>query len=356
MTHSPFSPSSLKRVREAAGVVQDPSRQVFNFFIGTLALRVFSFVWLFWTVRKFQLLLQRPPELFWQLHQLPRLLMPTLPGEWLFYCIAGLAVALNGYLLVRARNQTLPQALLAVCLLWLNLPQWGYGILSHVNHTFLLAHLFLIFIPVNRASLSLPDHYLSKSIQWYYAGILFTYTLAGLWKIPALLYKLVIASPDMTWLHPDAALSNAFVSFRNYDLAFETTPFFTVFPVFWQASFVLAVYLQSVSVFAAFRQPLRPWIGLFLVLFHVMNMVAFQTFFVVATVVVLCLFIPYDAMFPRLFHQRQNGSVPKPYISLYSSAFDGFRFKILQKHFYLAGLLYFPGVHTLAKTFLRSRN
>ncbi|MHA6248299.1 hypothetical protein ACXYMU_10210 [Pontibacter sp. CAU 1760] len=345
MTHALLSASSHASTQRL-GSKGDLGRNVFNFYAGTLLLRAFSLFWLWWTFQQYQLLLRRPPALFWQPHQLLRLLMPTLPSEMAFYTVLGMAAASNGYQLLRGRNIPLLQGLLIGCLLWLNLPQWGYGYLSHVNHTFLLAHLFLTFIPVRPSALAKPDHYLSRSINWYYAGILFTYTLAGCWKIPALLYKTFIHSPDITWLHPDAALHTAFISHRNYDLPFHLQALFTAFPMIWQLGFVVVVYVQGTSLFAAFRQPLRLWVGLFLLLFHGLNMLVFQTYFVVASVVLVCLFLPYDVLLPRFYRKVP----PQPVSTLpVDTPFLRFRQRLQQKNHYLAGILYLPGLATVSR-------
>ncbi|RIJ42632.1 hypothetical protein D1627_01890 [Pontibacter oryzae] len=327
-------------------VEPDARRNGFNFFFGVMALRVFTLLWLFWTVKKYFLLLQRPLELFWQHNFYLNWLMPELPGKMLFLSITALAAILNLLQLIRLRNSAWLQLPLALCLLWLNLPQWSYGFLSHVNHLFLLAHLFLIFIPLHKHSWRQPDQYTSKAINWFYAGLLFTYTLAGLWKIPSILYKLLTSSPDVHWLHPDGALYNAFVSFRSYDLPLHFTKLFTAVPLVWQASFILTVYVQSISVFAAFRQQLRPWVALFLILFHVVNMLAFQTHFVVAICVLLCLFLPYDLLLPALFRPKSlSGS---PHIA--ATSLERQRNRLSQRHYYLSGILYLPGLRTLAQT------
>lgn len=325
-------------------VEPDARRNGFNFFFGVMALRIFTLLWLFWTVKKYFLLLQRTPELFWQSNLYLNWLMPELPGKMLFLSITALAAILNLLQLIRLKSSAWLQLPLALCLLWLNLPQWSYGFLSHVNHLFLLAHLFLIFIPLEKYSWRQTDENTSKAINWFYAGLLFTYTLAGLWKIPSVLYKLLTSSPDVHWLHPDGALYNAFVSFRSYDLPLHFTKLFTEVPFVWQASFILTVYIQSISIFAAFRQQLRPWVALFLILFHVVNMLAFQTHFVVAICVLLCLFLPYDLLLPSLFRLEPSfGSSHIP-----ATNFERYRNRLSQRHFYLSGIFYLPGIRTLA--------
>ncbi|MEJ8804013.1 hypothetical protein [Pontibacter sp. H249] len=332
-------------------------RNVFSFYYAVLALRLFSFLWLYWTAAKYLQLQQRPTDIFWFDHTLVKWLMPSLPNAPLFFGVLALAVVCNGWQLIKSKSSFVLQLPLALSLLWLNLPQWGYGFLSHVNHTFLLAHLFLVFIPISKASLQHPGQQLHKSINWFYAGILFTYTLAGLWKIPSLLYKLLLNTTDVHWLHPHASLYNAFVSFRNYDLPFNLAPVFTDYALFWQLSFLVVVYLQSASIVAAFRQELRPLMGVLLVLFHGMNMLVFQTYFVVATLVLLCLLLPYDVLLGNKFRKlaadlQTNFTEAQPAISTLTP-FECFRQRVKSKSFYLSGILFLPGVRMLANGITR---
>ncbi|MFD2515104.1 hypothetical protein ACFSRY_14625 [Pontibacter locisalis] len=355
MTPSLLSAFKETNIRTKSDQREDISRNVFNFFVSVQVFRIFTFVWIYWTIQKFILLQDRPKEIFWFNDKLVSWIMPALPGETLFYTIAGIAIAANLVQLVFLRNMVIVQLVLALCLLWLNLPHWGYGFLSHVNHTLLLSHLFLIFVPVSRHLLQAPDKYVHQAINWFYAGILFTYTLAGLWKVPSLLFKLVTFSPDAHWLHPYGALFNSFVSYRNFDLNFELETIFTEHVLLWQVSFLIVVYLQSISIFGAFRQPLRPWIGLLLIIFHVMNMLVFLTYFVVATLLIVCLFTPYSLILQPLYKRyyavinsiSEASVVKEP--AEYQTAFENYRNKIKESNYYLSGILFLPGLRTASR-------
>ncbi|WP_439879571.1 hypothetical protein ACSX1A_10305 [Pontibacter sp. MBLB2868] len=354
-----MTPSLLSAFKDTSAKTQSEQREeiaqnVFNFFVAEKVLRLFTFLWIYWTVQKYILLQDRPEEIFWFNDKLVSWIMPALPGAFLFYTVVGVAVAANLLQLVRLRNMVLPQFVLALCLMWLNLPHWGYGYISHVNHTLLLSHLFLTFVPVNRQTLLSPDKYVHQSINWFYAGILFTYTLAGLWKVPSLLYKLITFSPDAHWLHPHGALFNAFVSYRNFDLDFELAPLFTEYTLFWQVSFLIVVFLQCISIFGATRLPLRPWIGLLLVIFHVMNMLVFLTFFVVATILIICLFTPYSVLLQPLYKKYCTIVVVSPEatqgkIDQEITPFEEYRNRLKSTNYFLAGILYLPGLRTASR-------
>ena len=288
----------------------------------------------------------RPRDIFFYEHALPRFLMPSLPAQPIVYTLVGLVAACNLYQLLRVRTKVLPQLVVALSILWLNLVLWGYGFLSHINHLFVLAHLFLVFIPVSKKALQKPSVYLHQSINWFYAGLLFTYTLAGLWKIPSLAYKLLFDPDYIHWLHPKAALVNAIVSHRSLDLDFKLASLFTSVPLLWQVGFMVMVYLQVSSIFGAFRLSLRPWVGLFLLVFHTLNMLVFKVYFEVTSITILCLFMPYDLLLRKAFN-RDVASV-RARIAMLPTSFERFRYRLGKKAFYLAGPLYLPGLRSFA--------
>jgi len=283
---------------------------------------------------------------------------PSLPAKGVFWAVvAGCALANLGKFW--ASGSLLLQGLLAAGLLWINLVLWSYGYLPHVNHLFLLAHLFLVFVVVEHPAKNRPGKEQYQSIQWFYFGLLAVYTLSGLWKVAALGKKLVSASGGVHWLKPEAALYNALVSFRDYDQPFAMAQVYTEFPWVWQLGFLAVVYFMVSAVAAAWHPPLRPWVGAFLVAFPLLNQFAFLIVFGVACLTLLCLFFPYSLVFRRYrqalerpTHTRFEGkgnaaSFQRIYASGLQEAYAGFeayRQRLLDKRYYLAGLLYLPGV------------
>ncbi|WP_128397006.1 hypothetical protein [Botryobacter ruber] len=351
----------------ASGGYNEYLRSSINFYYGECALRLLTFVWLYWTYKKYLILLERPEILFSPVNFITRALMPALPAQALVMLVTGVAIACNAYLLFY-RQSSLLKILLMCCLYWLNLPQWSFGFLSHVNHFFLLSHLFLVFVKVEKPARNVPDHYQHRTINWFYTGILATYTMAGIWKIVALAYKVLTSSPDAHWLHPDAALYNAIVSHRMYDLPFAQEQLYLSAPVFWQLGFLLTLYLQTFAVAAAFRPPLRFWMALALLLLHIINFVLFQIYFVVTSLLLVGLFLPYTSLYPKPYQERKHSfrarfsgkgkhaTYRRTYANGDTDAFAGFaayRERLKDKQYELAGLLYFPGAGTLGKALLR---
>ncbi|WP_207433625.1 hypothetical protein [Sabulibacter ruber] len=342
-------------------------RASIDFFYAELALRLLTFFWLYWAVQKFNLYLGRPAELFEPLNMVGRLVAPALPQKEVFWGVMTVAALANGSKFF-LRKAILPQMVLAAALLWINLVLWSYGYLPHVNHLFLLAHLFLIFVAVERPAVNAPDKYQYAGINWFYFGLLFVYTLSGLWKIAALGKKLLSHSPDVHWLKPEAALYNAVVSFRDYDQPFPFAHLYLEYPWVWQIGFVVTVYFLTSAVVAAWHPPLRPWIGALLICFHLINQFAFLIFFVVTCLTVFCLFFPYSLIFRK--HQTRY-SFPREirftgrkqqacYVRQYEDGeqdvylgFEAYRQRLLDQRYYLAGLLYFPGVKPFTELYWR---
>ncbi|AKQ47132.1 hypothetical protein TH63_18190 [Rufibacter radiotolerans] len=339
-------------------------RAVVDFFYAEQALRLFTFVWLYWALEKYVLYLQRPADLFEPLTLVGKLVAPELPAKELFWTVAAVCAVANLVKLFHKKSLVL-QAVLAAGLLWMNLVLWSYGYLPHVNHLFLLAHLFLVFVVVEAPAKNHPDRVQYASINWFYFGLLFVYTLSGLWKIAALGKKLISASTDVHWLKPEAALYNAVVSFRDYDQPFTMAQLYTDFPWVWQLGFLVIVYVLTSAVAAAWHSPLRPWVGGFLVLFHLINQFAFLIFFVVACLTLVCLFFPYGLLFRQY---RQKLAVPvrvnfegkgnqARYRLQYQQQdqeevftdFEAYRQRLLDSNYYLAGLLYLPGVKAVTR-------
>jgi hypothetical protein len=337
-------------------------RAAFDFYYAEQALRLFTFVWLYWALEKYAMYLQRPTDLYEPLTWVGRLVAPELPGKELFWLVAAICAVINLVKLVHKKSLWL-QAFLAAGLLWINLVLWSYGYLPHVNHLFLLAHLFLVFVQVHHPARNTPDRVQYTIINWFYFGLLFVYTLSGIWKIAALGKKMLSAGTDVHWLRPEAALYNAVVSFRDYDQPFAMAQLYADWPWVWQLGFVLVLYMLTSAVAAAWHPPLRPWVGGFLVLFHLINQFAFLIFFVVACLTLVCLFFPYGLVFRQY---RQKLAVPtqvlfegKGNLTRYRrryqdleevfTGFEAYQQRLLDTHYYLAGLLYLPGVKAITQ-------
>jgi hypothetical protein len=218
--------------------------------------------------------------------------MPHLPEPWVFYSILLITAAITAWVLLRGGSVGL-RLLHVVLLLYVNLPLWSYGFASHVSHLFLLAHLFGVFIQWQRPVYGQVSAEHSRGLQFYLLGLLLTYGWSGAWKIVGLVYKFGWQPGVVNWLHPDAALLNAIVSFRNYDEALHLVAWIAATKPFWIFGFFVVLYIQLLSPLGAFRQWAHPWLAVGLVIFHYMNIVAFHTHFYTAPILMVLLLWPY---------------------------------------------------------------
>ncbi len=341
----------------------DSLRAAVRFYYAQKFFRAFTFVWLYWNAAKFVQLLERPSVLFSPGHFMAQWLVPVFPAEVLFWLVLLLVGLGNGWNLF-LKPSWVWQTVVALGLLWINLLPWSYGAQSHVNQLFLLAHLFLVCLNGEKPSRNHPNSTQFTAFNWFYRGLLFTYTLSGLWKVPSLLYKIGTQSADVHWLGAEAALRNARTSFLEYDLVLPFSDVFVNYAWAWQLGFVAVVYLQVTAVVSAARLPLRPWVGAAFIGFHLVNQFAFLIFFVVACFTLLFLFFPYEAVFPAFRQLRQTSTsqlftgsrMQARYERKYAQAppetytsFEAYRQKLLDRNYYLFGILYLPGLRTVVE-------
>jgi len=335
-----------------------------NLYWGDRALVVITAVWLVTRLFAYYELAQRPPELFAPEHWFGRLFMPSLPGMALWHLVWGAAVLLT--LAVWLHPAAWYYRLgLVLLLAWVNIAQWSYGFNSHVCYLFLLAHLFSTFIPFARPGRN-PMPHAPQFAALLYGGVLLSYTGSGFWKVVGLVYKFTRPEPAVTWIDPEAALYNAVVSFRNYDQGYERFDWSMGWPLFWQISFWLVMFMQLGSVLFAGRFRALPWMMVMQMGFHVVNIVFFSTIFWLAQFVLLGLFFPYHLVLrgwqshatslKSQAYDAATRTLRLTYADGSETVYTGFgalRERLYCRWPILAGLLYFPGVATVGRLLWR---
>jgi len=266
-----------------------------NYFYAHRMLLIGTIGWIIYQLYTYTFISLRPQELFVQIHYFGKLFMPFFPSLMMSYSVGILSIFLILYLLVYKESIIL-RAILAFAIAWINLLKWSFGGQSHVGHLLILAHLFSIFIPTTKNIADNNKVAIHKSIEWYYLGLLMTYTYSGFWKWIALIYKL-FKKGEISWLNPNAALYNSLIGYHESELPLENIPKFFTFPLFWQLSFLFMIFVLTFSFLAAFRKPLRVWIALLLIIFHIVNNLAFNVEFYTPLWVIFFLFFPYDKLF-----------------------------------------------------------
>lgn len=250
--------------------------------------------WVVYKAIQFVDLLVRPSLLFVPSTWLHQLVLPSLPPAWLFWGVCSLAIMCIGMLLCTRHTLAL-RAGLSLLLLYINLPQWSYGFLSHVGHHLILAHVLAIFLPLHCSSISeTKQAALARSIQWYHGGLLSTFALSAAWKLRDVLLHQFITFETIHWLWPDAAYRNAIASFRMYDLPLDSWALQLYGSAWlWQLGFVCVSLVQLFLPVLALRARWHSWILLFLLFFFVSNGLLINTWFVASPLVFVALLFPY---------------------------------------------------------------
>lgn len=254
------------------------------------------------------MLLERPPELYEPGTWLSAILQPEMPGTVVWYSVAAVTTVCV-VVCWRSPQATVARVALALGVLYLIAPEFGYGKVDHMNHVFLLGHVLAVLLPVAKPDLqtalreggeaesSLLAH--ARAFNWYRAGLLFPYTLAGFWKGVDLTARAVL-KPGMTFLHRDAILITSTTTYRSHDLPLDVPRALAVFNEAFVPGYLALAVIFVVAVVAGFRRPLLGLIVPVIVLFHLSNVVTLYVIFVTTCAVVMALLLPYDRVLPTV--------------------------------------------------------
>jgi hypothetical protein len=334
---------------------------LYNFYRANKGILLLTIYWLIFKLYNYFDLIQRPIQLYEPMNYFARLLMPSLPSAWIFVSAIMLGIALSTTLLFRP-NSIFLRLLLSFIVLWVNAFQWSWGFESVVSHTLLFSHLCTILISFKTSEVVLEKRMLTvKMIKLFYVCILTTYILSALWKWVGLAYKLFFRVEDINWLSDIGALSNALISFRNYDFDYQWLFPLFVFPFIWQFLFLLMSFLQTICLWAAFRFQLQPFYAFVFFIFHLVNSVVFNTIFITAPLVMVILFFPYHLCSKQFANERIYTTSENELIITYPNGdqdvyqnFEATREQWYQKYPLLSSILYLPGVNTIANIFYRN--
>lgn len=329
---------------------------LYNFYAANKGILLLTIGWLIFKIFNFFDLLHRPTALYEPMNYFAKLLMSTIPHPVVFVTVAVIGLAICCILLVKP-DILYVRIFLTFILLWVNLFQWSWGVESVVSYTLLFSHLYTMLVPFDSKDQEVTKigHKVTM-IKLFYAAILVTYTLSGVWKWIALVYKLVLKPEDVNWLSDSGALFNAVVSFRNYDFDYNWLLPFFCWPWLWKFAFLLMNTIQTFCLFAVNRIQLQPLVALAFVIFHIINSIMFATVFITAILVIIILFFPYhlfrkdDSEIVNYYKSELGSKFTIQYINgeidTYTD-FDAFRLHFYRSHPFTGGFLYLPGLRTL---------
>lgn len=325
------------------------------------AIYFIQFVVLGWLIFKgynFHSLSARPQALFEPMHYFGKLFMPLFPSSFLFYGVILLGL-ITTVLKIINDDKIFTRIIQFVIVAWVNVFQWSFGFESAVSYTLIYVLLFSLFIPVKGyTTQDLPS--INKMIEYFFVGIFITYTFSGIWKVVGVSYKLLLKPEDVHWLSPNGALYNAVVSYRNYDLPIEPILKYYQYPLFWQMSFLIVLFIQLFCWLAAYRLQLRMWAGLSLIIFHAVNALFFKTVFITAPIVLLTICFPYHLFIKneltydkKIFFSEDNElkytkTYPNGDMDWYKG-FTAYREIMYDKNRVFGSLLFVPGVFIFYK-------
>lgn len=264
--------------------------------------------WLVFQMYSFFLFNDRPTILFEPILWFQKIFMPALPNGYCYLTVLFVAIVL---VITSFKYSTFGlRVAITLLLLYINGYIWSYKFYSNVGHFFLLSHLLKVLIPHNYHVLMANKTKFSWEIRWYYLGLIFTYSLAGFWKLLGLVLKLIQNNEnEFTWLHKDAIWSNSFISYRALDEAYPFGEYLLRLQPFWQIMFVLMLLGQLLSMVCVLRKKYLYFIGVWSVMFHLLNIILFKIVFYVAPLTLLALFLPWQKILGRFGKRFKNVSV-----------------------------------------------
>lgn len=345
------------------------------------ALLLFSLVWLVGRGIKRASFAGRPAELYEPLTWLGALAFPEPVSTTTWTAIAALTALAVVACLWRPRLIA-GRLAIAIGVLLLMASEFAYGKIEHVNHLFLLAHVYALFLPIARpdrwgpgegsvytsAPASLETQ--AKATMWYQGGLLFVYTMSGLWKF-ADMTIVAWLKPRLSWLHPESMPALSALSYHIHDFSLAVPEAFYAVRWVFPVGYVLMAFLLASAALAAVRRPLIALVLPTIVVFHLMNALTLYALFLSTIVVAILLFFPYGRWSPAAQRQYvsiaqtrfsgtgRSASYERHYENGDTDVFEGFyayRARLEDRSWFLAAPLYYPGVVSVSSWFLRRRS
>ncbi|WP_415325883.1 hypothetical protein [Chryseobacterium sp. MMS23-Vi53] len=274
---------------------------VFNYKITYYAMRIFGLCWLLMQYLAFRKISRWPKEIYEPFLEIQRFIFPQYPSEILYGSIL-LICALLLIITIFKQNYIL-NILIFVLIAIINFPISLNFSVGHNNHLVIIGYFMAIFLlPKN---LNKENDF--KWIQYFYLGILTTYSLAGISKFLGIAKNIIKETGKITWLDKNAAKIN---TLDNYWMADIKVPDWILnlyaYETFWVATTVFGIVVQASSFLGAFNRKYLTFIMIFLYIFH-----WYTDFFVLAdfrdakNFVLIALF-PYHIFYPLYLKFKKN--------------------------------------------------
>ena len=272
-----------------------PQLTIFNYKILYFVLRIFGLYWLFIQFTKFLDYTNRPSILYEPVFKLQKLIFPEFPSLLVFTIL----VSFCGVLLITTlfKQSYFLNILIFLLATIINLPiNANYGV-HHDAHIIILSFFLSIFLLPKELK---DDDY--KLVQYFYLGLLVTYSLAGLSKILGTIKNLIKQTDKVLWIDKNAAKYN---TFDNYYRADVIVPFWIKnlynYENFWVFITIIGILAQFLCFLGAFNRKLLTFFMIFLFVFHLYTMKFVLAEFEGTNIFILVAFFPY-----HIFRQYLN--------------------------------------------------
>lgn len=264
-----------------------PQLTVFNYKVSYYLVRIFGLYWLVAQYLKFKMLKGRPDSINEPVFWLQKIIFPEYPSTLIFVIL----LIACGLLFIWTFFK--PSYILNIFIFLLaaviNLPiSANYG-LHHDNHLIILGFFLSIFLLPQK--LESKDY---KLVQYFYLGLLLTYTLAGAGKILATFKNIIKHTDKLLWIDKNAARLN---TYDNYYRADEIIPVWMkdmyAYENVWLVITVLGILTQFLCFLGAFNRKLLTFFMIFLYIFHLYTMKFVLADFECANYFILVVLFPF---------------------------------------------------------------
>lgn len=263
---------------------------LFDYLIADKLFRVFTIFWIFYVITIYQERSLFPDNLFFPQLWFQKLFLNELPSKLYFFSIATVGILCSVLSIIK--KNIIYRLVLCFCLLWLNAFIWSFGSISHSGHLFVLTHLYSVFLVCNK---SIDEKKFAQEINYFQFGILFTYSIAGLWKLLFLVKDFIYPKMDTTtWLDLEAVKTNAIINLLDKDVIIsDKMVHIYEIPYIWQIASLGTFFIQLIAVLGVWNRNFLIPIILGLISFHLYNQFFTLTNFYPAIFTLLIVFFPY---------------------------------------------------------------
>ncbi|GAE66430.1 hypothetical protein H3Z85_12440 [Chryseobacterium indologenes] len=272
---------------------------VFNYKIAYYAMRIVGLYWLLSQYYRFSELQGRPKEIYEPFFLVEKIIFPEFPDILLF---GVLLISCSLFIIISIfKPSYILNILIFLLMAVINLPLSANFGLHHDNHLVILGFFLSIFL--------LPTYLKEndyKLIQYFYLGLLMTYTYAGASKFLGTAKNIIKGTDKMLWINKNSAKLN---SYDNYWVADLDIPVWMkevyAYENLWVFLTMTGISLQLLCFLGAFNRKLLTFFMLFIVVFHLYNIVFVLADFRNAIFFVLAALFPYHLLIP-LFRRNRN--------------------------------------------------